>query len=85
MTKPKKPMTAAERQAASRLRRALEGDAVSLSLMVHPVVPGVLKRISAHTGESRADILQRLLQSAESDIVNAIKGQRGAEKKYYAE
>jgi uncharacterized protein with PIN domain len=83
MTKPKKPMTAAERQAASRLRRALEGDAVSL--MVHPVVPGVLKRISAHTGESRADILQRLLQSAESDIVNAIKGQRGAEKKYYAE
>ena len=75
-------MTNAERQAAFRTRKLDSGEGSRLNNMVHPTVTAGLQRLSAHHGETQADILKRLVQDAES---KAIKGMSAKdEKAYYA-
>jgi hypothetical protein len=80
MTTKPKPMTPAERQAASRARRAVDGDAVQLQAMVSPAVLTMLRRLSAHTGDTRAALIEKALQAMESETLASMTP---AERKAY--
>jgi hypothetical protein len=45
-------------------------------MMVHPVVPNILRRLAAHHGETQAAVLERLLQSADADVARSINSSR---------
>ncbi len=77
-----KPQSNAERQAAYRARRAETGEGSRLTTMVHPAVTAGLKRLSRHYQITQAEMLLRVVQDAENDVVQGMKS--ADEKKYYS-
>jgi predicted DNA-binding ribbon-helix-helix protein len=78
----KTPMTNAEKQAAWRARKIAAGEGTRASYMFGNDVIERLARLASHRGITQADLIKSLTEKEEAVVLEAMKGDRAATKKY---